>query len=143
MTVARNSQVVHKDRDILSTVGLGEQAEIAVVVVGERMVEGLEEAPYVRLGRLGRVYVKIASTVADVKGLVEVKHVGDIVPTVLVRREATRGLVFEEARTILLEKTEHAAATGATIEPECHRRGRRTFAGLEEPPEEGLRRYQQ
>jgi len=141
--MACNSQILHKGRDIVSTVGLGEHAEIVVVVAGERMVEGLEEAPYVLLGRLGRAYVKCTITVAGVKGLVEVKHVGDTVPTVLVRRKATRGLGFEEARAILLEKTDQAAATGATIKPECHRRRRRTFAGLEEPPEEGLRRYQQ
>jgi hypothetical protein len=102
------------------TVGFGEQAEIVVFVVGKRSEKGLEELPYVRLGRISRVYVEstVADTEAGVKGLVEVKHVGDVVPTVLVRCDAAGGFVCEEARAILLEKTDHAAATGSAVEPE-------------------------
>ena len=125
----------------MSTVRFGEQSEIAVVVDGKRMEKGLEELPYVLLGRISRVYVEsaVADTEADVKGLVEVKHVGNIVPTVVVRFDATGGFTCEEARTILLKKTDQAAATGSTVKPEGQGRSRRIIAGLEEPPEERLR----
>ena len=92
----------------MSTIGFGEQTELAVLVIGERMEKGLEKPPYVLLGRISRVDVEstIAITEADVKGLVEVKHVGDIVPTVLVRCNATGGFACEKARSILLEKSD-------------------------------------
>jgi len=125
----------------VSTVGFGEQTEIAIFVGGKRVEKGLEELPYVRLGRISRVYVEstVADTEAGVKGLVEVKHVGDIVPTVLVRCDAAGGFACEEARSILLEKADQAAATGSTVKPKRQRRCRGIIAGLEEPPEESLR----
>jgi hypothetical protein len=123
------------------TVGFGEQAEIAIFVEGKRIVKGLEELPYVRLGRPSRVYVEstVADTEAGAKGLVEVKHVGDVVPTVHVRCDAAGGFVCEEARSILLEKTDQAAATGSTVKPKRQGRCRGIIAGLEEPEEESLR----
>ena len=132
-----HSQVLRKSRSIVPTVGFGEQSEIAVVVDRKRMEKCLEELPYVLLGRISRVYVEstVTSTEADVKGLIEVKHVGNIVPTVVVRCDATGGFACEEARSILLEKTDQAAATGTTVKPEGQGRCRRIIAGLEEPPE--------
>ena len=84
--MVRYPQVLRKNRTVLSTVGLGEQTKIAVVVAGKRIEEGLEEGPHVLRGRIGRAYLKSTVAEADAKGLVEIEHVGDIVPTVLVRR---------------------------------------------------------
>lgn len=138
-TTARHSQVLCKSGSIVPTVGFGEQAEIAIFVDGKRIEKGLEELPYVRLGHPSRVYVESTDTEAGAKGLVEVKHVGEIVPTVLVRCNAAGGFAREEARSILLEKADQAAATGSTVKPKRQGRRRRIIAGLEEPPEESLR----
>ncbi len=140
--MVRYSQVLRKNRTVLSTVGLGEQTKIAVVVAGKRIEEGLKEGPHVLRGRIGRAYLKGTVAEADAKGLVKIEHVGDIVPTVLVRRKAFHGVAFEEARAIFLEETSHAAATGPTIKPESQRCRCRISAGLKEPPEQRLRMHQ-
>lgn len=136
-----HSQILCKSRSIVSTVGFGEQTEIAVLVIGKRVEKGLEKLPYVLLGRISRVHVEstITKTEADVKGLVEVKHVGNIVPTVLVRCNAVGGFACEEARSILLEKSDQAAATGSTVKPEGQGCYGRVIAALEEPPEQRLK----
>ena len=117
---------------VVSTVGFGEDAEVAVLVLGELGVEGLEECPDVRGGGNSGVHLAIAVGEASPDGLVDVEHVGDAVPRVGVERGG--GVAVDEvARPVLHEEPDHRRAAGATIEPGCQRGGRGIVAGFKEP----------
>ena len=101
----------------MPTVGLSEQSKIAVLVVGELGVECLQKLPDVRCGIDSRGHAVGAEAEAGADRLVNVEHVGEIIPTVRVQYGSRSRGVVERAWAILLEEANHAAATRTPIEP--------------------------
>ena len=99
-------KIASKLRPIMSSIGFGEDSEVATLVLGELCVEGLQQCPDVRgssdCARDGVRSIREASS----NGLVNVKHVGVGVEAVWI--EGRSGCAIDEvARTILLEKANH------------------------------------
>ena len=102
----------------MPTVRLSEQSKIAVLVAGELCVECLQKNPDVRCGAFRcRGHIINAEAEAGANGLVNVEHVGKIIPTVRVQHGIRSRDVIEGAWAILLEEANHAAATRTSIEP--------------------------
>lgn len=117
---------------IVAAVGLGPKTKVPALVVWECCVKVLEERPDVRGGADGRssFVVSVAKTSPD--GLINVEHVGDVVPGVLVqaRRAAS---VDEMAGPVFLEQPDHRRAARSTVQPENQRGGCRLASCCEEP----------
>lgn len=127
-------EVVREFRAVVAAVGLGEEAEVAVLVGGELGVEGLEEVPHVGGGGHGGGGAVGAVGEAGADGLVDVEHVGVGVPAVGVHGGGG-GAVDEVAGAVFLEEADHAGAAGAAVEPEGEGGGGGGGAGFEEPEE--------
>jgi hypothetical protein len=80
-----NPQVECKLRTVMSPIRLGEQTEIAVLILGKLCVECLQKLPYERCSGDRRVRVIRAEAEASTNGLVYVEHVGVVIPTMRVR----------------------------------------------------------
>ena len=135
-------QVGRKLGAVVPTVGLGEQSKIVVLIGGELCVECLQKLPDIRCGGDSRGHAVGTVAEAGADRLVNVEHVGVIIPTVRVQYGSRSRDVVEGAWAILLEEANHAAATRTSIEPEGERSGRRAAAGFEEPKPHILRTRQ-
>jgi hypothetical protein len=111
-------QVGRKVGAVVPTIGLSEQCKFAVLVIGEVCVECLHKRPYdlCSFGRRVRI-ILVAVAEAGADRLVNVKHVGVIIPTVRVQLGSRSRDVVEGAWAILLEEADHAATTRTTSEP--------------------------
>ena len=116
-TEGPNPQVGRKLGAIVPTVGLSEQSKIVVLVVGESGVECLQKLPDIWCGGDSRGRTVGAVTEAGADRLVNVEHVGEIIPTVRVQHGSRSRGVVKGAWAILLEDANHAAATRTPIEP--------------------------
>ena len=116
-TEGPNPQVVRELGAVVTTVGLSEQSKIVVLVVGELGIECLQKLPDVWCGGDSRGHGVGAVTEAGADRLVNVEHVGEIIPTVRVQHGSRSRDVVEGAWAILLEEANHTAATRTTVEP--------------------------
>lgn len=98
--------VVRELRAVVPAVALGEDAEVAALVLGEAGVEGLQQVPDVGRRRHRRVDGVVAEREAGADGLVHVEHVGVVVPAP--RVQAGLGLIVVElAWAVFLEEPNH------------------------------------
>ncbi len=80
-----NPQVECKLGAVVPTVRLGEQTEIAVLIGGELCVECLHKLPHEWCSCDRRICIVGAEAEAGTNGLVDVEHVGEIIPTIRVQ----------------------------------------------------------
>jgi hypothetical protein len=111
---------------------LGEDTEIAVLVLRELSIESLQQFPDIRRSGLGAGGIVGAVGEAHTNGLVNVKNVGVFVEAVLVQRRRLRS-VDEVAGAVLLEQADHGRASRTTVEPGGQRSTAGVGTGLEEP----------
>jgi hypothetical protein len=81
-----NPQVECKLGTIVPTIRLCEQTEFAVLVHGELCIECLQKLPHEWSSGDRRGRVVGAEAEAGINGLVYVKHVGEIIPTMRVQQ---------------------------------------------------------
>jgi hypothetical protein len=110
-------QVGPKFGAVVPTVGLSNDCKIAVPVIGEMCVECLHKRPYDLCSFGRRLCTLVAVAEAGADRLVNVKHVGVIIPTVRIQHGCRSRDVVEGAWAILLEEANHAATTRTTSEP--------------------------
>ena len=100
-------KVVCKLWAVMTAIGFREDAKVAVLVLRELCIEGLQELPDIGCsGHCGGHGIRTVAE-ADSNGLVDIQHVGVGVPAIWIQRWS-RSAVHKVAWPVLLEEPDHA-----------------------------------
>ncbi len=98
------------------TIGFRENTEVPVLVLRELRVEGLQQSPDIWGSGHSTSDLVVAIGESSADGLINIEHIGIAIPAVRIQGWRASP-VYKMARTILLEKTNHATAARASVKP--------------------------